>query len=61
MGTESSFPLVSGRNPDEMVSMPQINLGEKLGFGRGCQKVRYKWKGIFILLSDGVESLEIDT
>ena len=38
MGMESSFPLISGRNPDEMVSMLQINLGENLALERAAKR-----------------------
>ena len=60
MGPKGSFPLVTFGDSDEVIRMLQINFRIDAGFPRGVQQVGDQRKRIPILLSDLVETLEVN-
>ena len=60
MGPKGSFPLITFSDLDEVIRMLQINFHIDAGFLRGVQQVGDQWKRIPILLSDLVETSEVN-
>ena len=57
---EGGFPFVSGCDADQMIRVPEINLGIDTGLPRRIEEIGYQRKRIPILPSDFVESSIID-
>jgi len=57
---EGSFPFIARSNPDEMVGMPEVDLGVDLGMAGGVQKVGDEREWIAILFSDFVKASEVN-
>ena len=60
VSAEGGFPLVTFSDTDEVVCMVEINPSVNMCFGRCIQEVRDEQKWVMILLSDFVESAEVN-
>ena len=60
-GTECRLPLISLSDPDQVVSMAEVDFGIDPGLAGGVEKVGDEGKGIMVLFRDLVESPEVDT
>ena len=58
---ESCFPLVSLRNPDQMVRMAEIDLRVNPSFTGTVEEVGNERKWVVVFLGDAIESPEIHT
>ena len=57
---EGSLPFVPFMDPDKVVCMPEINLGEKSGLARAIQEVGDTREWIMVFLRDSIEAPEVE-
>ena len=60
MGPKGCFPFVTFSHSDQVICMPQIDFHIDVSFPGSIEKVRYQWKWIPILLSDLIETSEVN-
>ena len=61
MGPKGSLPFVTFGHSDQVICMLQINFCIDASLPGSVEKVRYQWKRIPILLSDLIETSEVNT
>ena len=56
---ECCFPFIPLLDPDLVIGVPQVNLGEDPGLVKAIQHFRYEGEGVTVFNSDFVEPLEV--